>query len=57
MRPLNSKHFDQWNKLFNETVDEHFNGEKAKLIKQRALTISTVMQQKIFHVNKDVGHL
>ncbi|OIR01359.1 group 3 truncated hemoglobin ctb [mine drainage metagenome] len=57
IRPLSSKHFDQWNKLFNETVDEHFNGEKAKLIKQRALSISTVMQQKIFHVNKDVGHL
>lgn len=57
IRPLTSKHFTQWNKLFDETVDENFEGEKAKLIKQRALSISTVMQQKIFHVNTDAGHL
>ena len=57
IRPLTSKHFEQWTKLFNETVDERFKGENAKLIKQRALSISTVMQLKIFHINTDAGHL
>ncbi|HEX3023909.1 MAG TPA: group III truncated hemoglobin [Chitinophagaceae bacterium] len=57
IRPLTGKHFEQWNKLFNETVDEYFAGEKAKLIKQRALSISTVMQQKLFHTNADKSHL
>lgn len=42
------KDFAQWTKLFNETVDELFEGENAETIKQRALSISTVMQIKIF---------
>ncbi len=41
------EHFQRWILLFNETVDELFKGEKAELIKQRALSISTVMQIKI----------
>jgi len=38
----------QWIKLFNEKVDEIFEGEKAEWIKQRAGSIATVMQIKIF---------
>ena len=34
--------------LFNETVDELFEGENAELIKQSAKSISTVMQIKMF---------
>jgi hemoglobin len=45
---LKMQHFQQWNKLFAESVDQLFEGEKAELIKQRALSISTVMQIKIF---------
>ncbi len=41
------EHFQRWILLFNETVDELFKGKKAELIKQRALSISTVMQIKI----------
>ena len=44
---LNAKHFAQWVRLFTATVDELFEGEKAELAKQRALSISTVMQIKI----------
>ncbi len=45
--PLNDKHFERWIALFTGTVDELFDGEKALLAKQRALSISTVMRIKI----------
>jgi len=45
--PLQAKHFVQWVHLFTATVDELFAGEKAELAKQRALSISTIMQIKI----------
>jgi hemoglobin len=45
---LKKVHFDQWLKLFNETVDELFKGERAELAKTRALSIATVMQIKLY---------
>ena len=45
--PLKKVHFDQWLSIFNETVDELFQGEKANLAKTRALSIATIMQIKI----------
>lgn len=45
--PLNPVHFQRWQELFAATVDELFSGEKAELAKQRAFSISTVMQIKI----------
>jgi hemoglobin len=45
--PLTKPHFKQWEKLFTETVDELFDGSNAILAKQRALSISTLMQVKI----------
>jgi hemoglobin len=45
--PLRAKHFQQWTGLFIQTVDELFTGEKAELAKQRAVSISTIMQIKI----------
>ena len=50
--PLKAAHFNQWNKLFTQTVDELFEGNNALLAKQRALSISTVMQIKILKENK-----
>lgn len=47
--PLTLAHFEQWNNLFLSTVDELFEGEKATLAKQRAISISTAMQIKILH--------
>ncbi len=47
--PLTTAHFIQWNKLFAQTVDELFEGPKATLAKQRAMSISTVMQVKILN--------
>lgn len=47
--------FDEWLQLFVETTDELFEGEKAELIKQRALSIATVMQLKVIHNNQFYG--
>jgi hemoglobin len=44
--PMNQTHFDHWNKLFIETVDELFIGVKAEEIKNRALNISAAMMYK-----------
>ncbi len=46
--PFTMKDFMQWTSLFNETVDELFDGENAALIKQRAHNISTITQIKMF---------
>lgn len=45
---LNEVHFKRWVELFVASVDELFEGEKAELAKQRAISISTVMQIKLF---------
>lgn len=52
---LNDKDFDRWLQLFTQTVDELFEGEKAELAKQRALSIATMMRIKILYA--DSGNL
>ncbi len=51
--PMHKFHFDRWISLFNETVDELFQGEKAVQIKQRALSIANVMQIKIANMPRE----
>lgn len=46
---IEKKHFNQWDTLFIQTVNELFEGEKAELIKNRALNISNIIQTNIFH--------
>ena len=54
--PLNAAHFKEWIQLFTQTIDELFEGEKAELAKQRAISIATMMQIKILHQQeKDSG--
>ncbi|HEY8936813.1 MAG TPA: group III truncated hemoglobin [Cyclobacteriaceae bacterium] len=45
--PIDEKHFTAWLKLFTETVDENFSGERADEIKLRAQSIAGVFQHKI----------
>lgn len=45
--PLNTELFNRWEKTFIETVDELFEGDNANLAKQRAGSISMIMQTKI----------
>ncbi len=51
---IKKEHLDRWVKLFTETVDELFEGEKAILLKQRASSIATLMDIKLNHkpINK-----
>jgi hemoglobin len=49
--PLSAAHFDRWQQLFFATVDELFEGDMAELIKQRALSIATMMRIKVFPTN------
>ena len=44
---LTAAHFDQWKKLFEETVDELFEGEKAEEAKARASHIANLMLYKV----------
>jgi hemoglobin len=45
--PIEKAHFDTWINLFNETVDQHFTGEKAKEAKWRAERMSEMFQYKL----------
>lgn len=46
---LNATYFDRWLALFNETVDDFFEGKKATQAKERALTITAFIKTKINH--------
>lgn len=43
---MTKTHFDHWNQLFIQTVDELFQGKKAEEIKNRAMNISAAMMYK-----------
>lgn len=45
--PLLAEHFKQWLKIFFETIDEFFAGEKADLAKYRANAIANTMFMKV----------
>lgn len=45
--PLRDNHFEQWLKLFNETIDEHFSGDIANQAKQRAQLIGWTIKSKM----------
>lgn len=42
--PIEPQHFQQWLKLFRETVDDNFFGEKAEEVKMRAESIAGIFQ-------------
>lgn len=52
---LTTEHFKEWIHLFNLTVNELFSGEKAELVKLRALNIAKLMQIKIVDVNNSLS--
>ncbi len=45
--PIERKHFDRWMKLFDETVDENFTGEKAKRAKWQGGRMAEMFHSKI----------
>jgi hemoglobin len=44
---LKESDFDQWLKLFHETIDQYFNGGKANLAKERSTLIAWTMRSKL----------
>jgi len=48
--PLKKEHFDRWVELFEGTLDEHFEGEKVALAKQKVAVLRWTMETKV--VNK-----
>lgn len=44
---MTAEHFDTWLKLWNESVDNLFEGEKAEEVKKRAKTMKALMLYKI----------
>ncbi len=49
---LKEKHFHNWLDVFNASVDELFEGEKAKGAKDRALSLATIIKMKIDHLER-----
>lgn len=45
--PVQEKHFDRWLRLFNETLDEHFEGQNALLARQQATRMARMFHSKI----------
>jgi hemoglobin len=45
--PIGTPHFSRWLEFFLEAVDEHFSGEKAIEVKERAQHIANVFQFKM----------
>lgn len=50
-KPIEKKHFNSWLSMFNESVDELFEGEIAHAAKSRAHSIAIVMEIKVFELN------
>ncbi|MCB0791439.1 MAG: group III truncated hemoglobin [Flavobacteriales bacterium] len=46
-RPLRTRDFDRWLALFVRTVDAHFAGPKAEMIKERARAIAPLMAHQV----------
>ncbi len=47
--PISKEHFDTWIFLWNQTIDNHFVGEKAEEAKWRAARMSEMFQYKLDH--------
>ena len=50
--PVDHTHFQQWMMLFITTIDELFEGEKAKEAKWRAARMAELFESKIEHYRK-----
>lgn len=45
--PVTEEHFKRWVNLFHATIDEHFSGENADDVKNRAANIALMFHTKI----------
>jgi hemoglobin len=47
LKAIQKEHLDRWVELFTKTVDDNFQGPNAIRIKQRAVSIATLMNIKL----------
>ena len=45
--PVGQQHFDRWLELFNQTINEHFTGDKAEEARWRAGKMAEMFHHKI----------
>ncbi|WP_372474257.1 group III truncated hemoglobin [Capnocytophaga sp. ARDL2] len=50
--PINEVHFTRWLEIFNQNMDEHFEGINADEAKTRAYFIAQTFQKKLEFINK-----
>lgn len=50
-------HFKTWQRLFEETVDKHFQGSKAELAKEIASNMAANMYKKMYIGRRPKGHI
>ncbi|QJW90867.1 group III truncated hemoglobin [Spirosoma taeanense] len=48
---LSREHFERWLTLFSATLSEHFTGDTAEQVRQRATQIALVWSQKLAYLN------
>ncbi len=51
--PIQPRHFERWLNLFNQTIDEHFEGNKAVEAKWRAGQMARMFQMKLDHYREN----
>lgn len=55
--PIDTEHFQRWLELFKQTVDENFEGEKAREAKEKAESIAMIFQTKLGLIKDDLSIL
>jgi hemoglobin len=45
--PAKKAHYDRWLRLFHQTIDDLFKGEKADLAKQRAENLASIFMSRL----------
>ena len=51
--PIEKQHFDRWLELFHQTIDQQFEGEKAKEAKYRSSQMGMMFNYKLAHLRKE----
>ncbi len=57
--PIGAAHFDRWLKLWNETIDDYFDGDRADEARRRADSVAQFFQEKLAEIrlrNNDQRH-
>lgn len=49
---IKKEHLDRWVQIFHQTIDELHEGDKARLMKQRARSVATLMEIKFAESGK-----